>query len=80
MVTGSVGYAWVGCGGYLSVEGELYFEQTQDMQMMFHWPAKDDAGKYGGACNKGLVNMGCESLVLRFVVAGGNTDMLLLLI
>ena len=24
--------------------------------------------------------MDCESLVLRFVVAGGNTDMLLLLI
>ena len=31
------GYTRVGCGGYSSVERELYFEQTQYMQMMTHW-------------------------------------------
>ena len=53
MVTGSVGYAWVGCGGYLSVEGELYFEQTQDMQMMFHWPKRTMQVSMVGLVTKG---------------------------
>ena len=50
---GSVGYAWVGCGGYLSVEGELYFEQTQNMQMMFHWSKRTMQVSMVGLVTKG---------------------------
>ena len=49
----SVGYAWVGCGGYLLVEGELYFEQMHDMQMMFHWQIKTMQVSMVGLVKKG---------------------------
>ena len=55
MLTGSVGYTWIGCGGYLLVEGKLYFEQTQINRYANDAPlaGRVDAGKYDGVVTEG---------------------------